>query len=267
MFVRAVPRFLSEKHGNCCYNSCVFKTRFLINLALMLFATQAFAQDAPAPAPQQPPAQNQNPPIKVNILNVCTPSDPEKQELVSALKKIPEKAKFSADFEVTRGRATISNTDPARYVRLRRELIGDPVFNVVQYSLSADPKDTQEVLVLKTKDPKDLLLISIEDNISAAAATPDTALQTDTPASHIKIERFGKSSIALARCEQADQSAYESIFSDASKVMAAYRKALGLRGMFRNELAWLNASAKTSATADPKKSEAPKKAGKPDPKH
>jgi hypothetical protein len=217
----------------------------------------AFGQEVPAPsAPAKPESKpaSQNPPIRVNILNVCTPPEGEIKEIKDALKKIPAKAAFSPDFEVTRGRASSPGADPARYIRLRRELTGDAVFNIVQYSLSSDPQETQEVLVVKAKDPKDLLLISIEDNISASAASPTTVLETDTPASHIKLERFGKSAIALARCENADQSSYESIFSEASKVMAAYRKSLGLRSMFRNELTWLSAA----PTKAPPKEKSPK---------
>jgi hypothetical protein len=238
----------------------MFKTKYIAGFVIAFSLTFAFAQEVPAPTPA--PAQietkpetkpeakpaTQAPPVKVNILNVCTPSDAEKQEIADALKKVPKKAVFSPDFEVTRGRTSVPGADPARYIRLRRELNGDAVFNVVQYSLSADPKETQEVLVIKAKDPKDLLLISIEDTISASAAPPGTALQTDTPASHVKVERFGKPSVALARCENADQSSYESLFSDASKVMAGYRKSLGLSGMFRSELAWLSAASKETST-------------------
>jgi hypothetical protein len=244
----------------------MFKIKYSVGFAMVLLLTAASAQEVPAPTPSSPsqteakPA-TQIPPVKVNILNVCAPSDAEKQELADALKKVPKKAVFSPDFEVTRGRTSVPGADPARYIRLRRELTGDAVFSVVQYSLSADPKETQEVLVLKAKDPKDLLLISIEDTISASAAPPGTALQTDTPASHVKVERFGKPSIALARCENADQSSYESIFNDSSKVMAGYRKSLGLSGMFRSELAWLSVGSKeSSAKPESAKTPSPKTA-------
>jgi hypothetical protein len=229
----------------------MFKTKYIVGYVMAILLAPAFAQEVPppaAPAQSEPKPATQTPPVKVNILNVCAPSEAEKKEIVDALKKVPKKAVFSPDFEVTRGRTSAPGADPARYIRLRRELTGDPVFSVVQYSLSADPKETQEVLVLKAKDPKDLLLISIEDNISASAAPPGTALQTDTPASHVKVERFGKPSIALARCENADQSSYESIFADSSKVMAGYRRSLGLSGMFRSELAWLSAPQKEIST-------------------
>jgi hypothetical protein len=261
-----------------CYNFSVFKTKCVFALPIAFLLASAFAQEVPAPnPPSQPDSKptNQNPPVKVNIINVCTPAEAEIKEIKDALKKIPAKAGFSPDFEVTRGRASAPGADPARYIRLRRELSSDAVFNIVQYSLSSDPKETQEVLVLKAKDPKDLLLVSIEDNISASAASPATALETDTPASHIKVERFGKSAIALARCENADQSRYENVFTEASKVMAAYRKSLGLRSMFRNELTWLSGTPSKTPTkektpksvADKGEKSPPSAAAIPNPKH
>jgi hypothetical protein len=53
---------------------------------------------------QQPPAQPQ---VKVNMLNVCAPSPDEKQEITSALARIPKQPLFSTDFEVARGRSSM----------------------------------------------------------------------------------------------------------------------------------------------------------------
>ncbi|MCU1286509.1 MAG: hypothetical protein JWO13_2859 [Acidobacteriales bacterium] len=227
----------------------MFKT-CSIAITLLILGCASLAQDAPTIPPTQSETKPaaQNPPIKVNILNVCTPDDAEKHELAAALKKIPAKAAFATPWEVTRG-VTQSEADVTKYIRLRRELTGDPVFNIIQYSLSSDPKETQETLIFKVKDPKDLLLVSIEDSISAGAAAPSTLLDADTPATHIKIERFGKSAIALARCDKADQSAYEELFADASKAISAYRKSLGLRSTFSNELKWLGTSNEKAATS------------------
>jgi hypothetical protein len=67
-------------------------------------------------------------------------------------------------------------------------------------------------------------------------------LGTNTPASRVKLERFGKSSIVLARCSAApdqpvpDQSAYEPLFRAASSVLSAYRDALGARRTIPAEL-------------------------------
>jgi hypothetical protein len=189
----------------------------------------------------QPPSQSaeKTPQIKLNFLNVCTPTEAEQKEIAAGLNKIPASVTYTGDFEVTRGRLITQKEAPSKYLRLRRELGGNTMFSNVQYSLSADDKVTTETLVFKTKDPKDLVLISIEDQISSTAVKPASVLDADTPATHIKLERFGKNAIALARCEN-DQSVYEPIFAEASKLIAQYRKALGLRTMFKNDLAWLS---------------------------
>src|SRR6516225_5618763 len=57
-------------------------------------------------------AAAQEPQVKVNVLNVCTPSAEEQQEISSALSRIPKQPVFGPDFEVSRGRSTLSN-DPA----------------------------------------------------------------------------------------------------------------------------------------------------------
>ena len=64
-----------------------------------------------------------------------------------------------------------------------------------------------------------------------------------SPASRIKLERFGKSSVVLARCTGAeggptpDQSAYESLFAGASSILTNYRILLNARKMVPEELA------------------------------
>jgi hypothetical protein len=65
----------------------------------------------------------------------------------------------------------------------------------------------------------------------------------NTPASRIRLERFGKSSIALARCNGTengpapDQSAYEPLFRGGSEALANYRKLLGVARTVPAELA------------------------------
>jgi hypothetical protein len=65
----------------------------------------------------------------------------------------------------------------------------------------------------------------------------------NTPASRIRLERFGKSSIALARCGASengpvpDQSAYEPLFHSASQVLTDYRGLLGVKRTVPGELA------------------------------
>jgi hypothetical protein len=67
-------------------------------------------------------------------------------------------------------------------------------------------------------------------------------LSSNTPVSRIKLERFGKSSVVLARCSGAegpppDQTAYEPIFQAATAIMSRYRDGLGVRRMVPQELA------------------------------
>jgi hypothetical protein len=62
------------------------------------------------------------------------------------------------------------------------------------------------------------------------------------------VERLNKGSAVLTRCEEADQSAYEPVFHQASEIMAQYRAALGLRNTFRSDIAWLNPAPKPAAT-------------------
>jgi len=111
--------------------------------------------------------------------------------------------------------------------------------------MSSDEKVTIETLVLRMRDPKEFLEISIEDRVSASAATPLAVLATDTPAARIRVERMGKSSVVLARCEAGDQSAYEPLFKQASELAARYREALGLRTAFRSDISWLGGSGKS----------------------
>lgn len=201
--------------------------------------------------------QQTAPQVKVNVINVCTPSPEEKQEIASALARAPKQPLFSPDFEVARGRSTLSDnpgflqtgqgaqtspdTTTASWVRIRREFSVQALFSTAQYSFSTDGKTMTEVLVLRVRDPKDLLLLSIEDSASAVTSAA-AMLATSTPASHIKLERLGKSSVVLARCLGADgnpppdQSAYEPLFQSASSIMSNYRGLLDARTTVPAEL-------------------------------
>lgn len=216
----------------------------LINIIAACLLGMAWGQQAEK---KPEAAQQQQPPIKLNVLNVCTPSAEEQSVLKSALEKAKAKAAFAEDFEIARGRATIKDAI-SRYVRLRRDLAPQSPWLTVQYSISRDDQNTIETLVLRMRDPKDFHELSIEDRVSAGAASPATVLATDTPASRIHVERLEKSSVALVRCPNADQSAYEALFSEASDVMAQYRKELGLRTAFRADINWLNGGEAKKAT-------------------
>ena len=204
---------------------------------------------------QQPPTQQ--PPVKVNVINVCTPSADEQKELSSALAKVPGKLTFASDYEVARGHSTLDSSTPipgmqpmppgtsssADWVRIRREFPAAAPFANAQYSFSVDAKNMVETLVLRVREPKDLMQISIEDSASTVAS-PAAMLLSNTPVSRIKLERFGKPSVVLARCSGADgpptdQTAYVPIFKAASGLMSRYRDSLGTRRMVPQELARL----------------------------
>ena len=214
-------------------------------LTLLLFWTGAAAVWA------------QQPPVKVNVLNVCSPPEEDKKEISTALGRVPKQPLFSPDFEVARGRSSLSGApgflqagqsaqisdEPsvARWVRLRREFSLQALFSTVQYSFSDDGKNMIETLVLHVRDPKDLVQVSIEDSASSVTS-PAGMLGTATPASRIKLERFGKSSVVLARCAGAgggrapDQSAYEPLFGSAWWIMTNYRSLLNARRTVPAEL-------------------------------
>jgi hypothetical protein len=218
---------------------------------LLIFAGIGLTQLASAQQPAQPQ-------VKVNMLNVCSPSPEEQQEIASALARIPKQPLFSPDFEVDRGRSTLeerpdflkagasaqfsSDSGTAEWVRIRREFSVQALFSTVQYSFSHDPKNMVETLIFHVRDPKDLMQVAIEDNASSVT-TPATMLSTSTPAGRIKLERFGKSSVVLARCPGTegspppDQSAYEPLFLSATAIVTNYRNLLAARNTVPAELA------------------------------
>ena len=207
-------------------------TRILVALCVGGLSLSTWAQDA---APEKPKAGQ--PQVKVNMLNVCAPSGEEQKEIASALARVPRQPLFTDDFEVSRGRTTLTDkpgfveagqsaqfsAEPttALWVRLRHEFSVQALFATVQYSFSVDKQLMVETLVLRVRDPKDLMQIAIEDNASSVT-TPTAMLATNTPPTRIKLERFGKSSVVLARCSgdpasgapTPDQSAYEPLFQN-----------------------------------------------------
>jgi hypothetical protein len=195
-----------------------------------------FAQNPPS----APSSSDQGPPVKFNILNVCTPDADSQKELASALSRLPKSPEFAADYEVSRGVATLDDGKISKYLRLRRDLKPDSPLVTIQYSLSVDPTNTVETLVFRGRDVKELLALSIEDKLSTSASKPSSVVAAETPASRVRVERAGKTTLGLARCEDVDQSKYEPIFSQASSVLAEYRRILRLRTMLAADLVWLN---------------------------
>ena len=231
----------------------------------------ANAQQVLAQEPASNPQSNQ-PQVKVNMLNVCSPSAEEQKEIAAALARVPKEPLFGSDFEVSRGVSTLSdmpsflsagqNTHAAgepsvaKYVRMRREFAVQALFARVQYSFSNDGQNMVETLVLHVRDPKDLIQVSIEDSASSVTSS-EAMLGSNSPASRIRLERFGKSSVALARCLAAeggpapDQSAYEPLFRGASEVLANYRNRLGVKIVVPEELAKIGGESKTKVTVKP----------------
>jgi hypothetical protein len=218
----------------------------------------------------------EQPQVKLNVLNVCSPSPEEQQEIASALAKVPHKASFSQDFEIDRGRSIPeqsakvlpgglgaelpSDAGPADWVRIRREFGASSPFSSVQYSFSRDSKSMVETLVFRIREPKDVMQIALEDDASAVTS-PASMLSADTPSSRIKLERFGKSSVVLARCTASesgpapDQSAYEPLFRSASAIVAGYRNLLHVRRTVPEELSRITMTSgegRNAARATPK---------------
>src|ERR1700688_3076322 len=246
----------------------VYQKLFVL-IAIAAAACMSQAQEPNAPAA---------PKVKVNMLNVCSPSAEEQHEISSALARIPKRPSFSPDFEVDRARSVLDpNANPlavagaaigagngaahissqqavARFVRIRNDFPNTFTFSTVQYSFSRDSEEMVETLVFRVREPKDLLEISIES--SASSVTTATAMLTaSTPARRIKLERFGKSSVVLARCSGTngpapDQSAYQPLFSSASSILTEYRELLDAKRLIPAELARISGSGTASHKND-----------------
>jgi len=167
-----------------CYNRPVLKRPLTL-----LLAAFAFAQQEPKP---EPPAGQ--PQVKMNYLNVCTPSAEEQAGIKGAMAAVPGKPAFIQDFEISRGLATLKDAPRSRFVRLRREFSPESPFLTAQYSISSDSTSTIETLVLRMRDPKDFYELSLQDQSSAGAASPLMMLAVDTPVARVRVERLTKSS-------------------------------------------------------------------------
>ncbi|HEV2469956.1 MAG TPA: hypothetical protein VGS78_12240 [Candidatus Sulfotelmatobacter sp.] len=223
-----------------------------------------------AQQPAEAPASQQQPQVRVNMLNVCTPSAEEQKEIASALARVPREPLFGTDFEVSRGRSTltempsfipvgqrthVSDEAPvASYVRMRREFSVQALFSSVQYSFSDDGQMMVETLVFHVRDPKDLIEVSLEDSASSVTNAA-SMLAANTPVSRVRLERFGKSSVALARCSATpngpapDQTAYEPLFQSASSVLTNYRGLLHVKAIVPEEMAKISATSSKPRTA------------------
>ena len=114
-----------------------------------------------------------------------------------------------------------------------------------------------ETLVLHVRDPKDLIQVSLEDSASAVTSS-QTMLTTNTPVTRVRLERFGKPSVALVRCMGVeggpvpDQTVYEPLFRSASDVLSDYRGLLRVKSIVPEELAKTSADSKAKPAAESK---------------
>jgi len=198
---------------------------------------------------QQPPASSAEPKVRVNYLNVCSPSPEDRQQIAAALERIPAHPNFSVDFEVARGRSTLSSSDllmmqnaapPAEgsvsdWIRIRREFPASSSFVSVQYSFSMNEGSVVETLTFRAREVKDVIQVAISDSVSRPAA-PAQVARVNTPAERIRLERFGSSSVVLARCPASDQSQLEPLFSRATELLANYRSALRVASVIPAEI-------------------------------
>jgi len=238
------------------------RVQFILS-AILLAALSAFAQTPDAAQPSGKPQ------VKVNVLNVCTPPEADLKEIAAALARIPTEPHLAADMEVSRGRSVSSANDipdvlgtgksgaqvksestTSNWVRVRYDLVEGSALTSAQYTFSVNQGEVSETLVFHFRETRPVLQVSLSDTVTASSNPLDVA-RSDTPADHVRLERFGKSSIVLARCVAADQSIYEVVFSQASKLMAAYRKALKVKLTVPGELEKLGIGQKKATTNKP----------------
>src|SRR5689334_21577987 len=145
----------------------------------LLTAVMLFIATVSAAIGQQAPEQKA-PQVRVNVINVCTPSPEDQKAIAEALARIPVKPRWAEDFEVDRGRTTVPQdsalglprapgaapvtgsaaTVSSTWARIRREFRPDSPFLNAQYSFSMDSQNMVETLVLRPRDSRDVLQIS-----------------------------------------------------------------------------------------------------------
>jgi len=231
--------------------------------AAIVGSASLFAQvQTPPPDAQQQPSAPGQPKVQVNVLNVCNPSEEETKEIQSALSRIPKEPKFARDFEISRGESTLSEqanvlqampapseesgSPVSDWVRIRHEFGAMSAFANAQYSFTTDDQGAIENLVLRLREPKDLVQVSLSDMVTTTKS-PKEILSANTPVDRIRLERFGKSSVVLARCSQGDQSKYNYLFETASTILSNYRAAMHVRSTVPVDMAELSPAPKKAA--------------------
>jgi hypothetical protein len=213
----------------------------ILTITLLLLATAAAQQATREAASAEPKMQ-------LNFMNVCTPPVEEQKELAAALARIPAHPAFAVDMEVARGRSSMPEAPVSDWVRIRRDFPAHVPLMNVQYTFNVDEKAVTETLVFRVRDPRpgEILQISIDDSVTAGA--PASVLAADTSAERVKLERYGKSSLALKRCPAMDQSVYEPLFRRASAALTEYRAALRVRQIVPADLARIQVAGRSRVT-------------------
>jgi hypothetical protein len=124
---------------------------------------------------------------------------------------------------VNTGQPTQQANSVSKWVRIRRDFPESSPLTSAQYSFSVTGKNVSETFVAHFRDAKNVLQVSISDSVDGQE--PAAVANSLTPADRIRIERFGKPSIVLARCPNNDQSVMEPLFGHATMLLNAYRRA------------------------------------------
>ncbi len=217
-----------------------------------VLAGAAWAQEAPPAsggALGGASAGGGQPKIQVNFLNTCNPPQGDLEAMGRALARVKERPRFASDFEISRGVTTLTEAEaraagapegsgavPSSWVRIRKEFPEKAVLTDAQYSLSVEGNAASEALALHLRDSREVLQILISDTVAGSAAQ---VVGAQTRPDRIRIERFGKASIVLARCGGVDQSAYELLFAEAGGILEQYRAAMAVKTVVPAELAHL----------------------------
>jgi len=216
---------------------------------VVLAASLAIACAGQTSAPAAPAAPDLKPKIQVNFVNSCRPSAADGEEIRRALVQLRQRPAFTADFEISRGVTTLTEEEaravgapegsagsPSAWVRVQHEFAPKSLLTDAQYSLSVDGNSVSEALVLHLRDTQTVLQVLLSN---AVKGTAEQALRAQTPPDRIRIERFGRASLVLARCGSVDQTSYEPIFDAAQQIFDDYRKAMAVRKVVPGELARL----------------------------
>jgi hypothetical protein len=241
--------------GRVIYNPAVRKLRAKFMMTgLTVSALLCGVLSGAVCAQEAPPSSGGSvgggqPKIQVNFLNTCRPAQGDLEAMGRALAQVKERPRFAADFEISRGVTTLTEAEaraagapegsaamPSSWVRIHKEFPEKAVLTDAQYSLSVDGDSASEALALHLRDSREVLQILISDTVNGSVAQ---VVKAQTPPDRIRIERFGKPSIVLARCGGIDQSAYEPLFLAAGGILEQYRSAMAVKTVVPAEIAHL----------------------------